>query len=787
MGRAQSGSDDGAKRVEEDRSSSEGICGASPDVARREAIKSLGLLGAGAVALPLAGCQALRKLPSQVREDGTGLAYRKPYVPGAERFGTGEEVKIRTSCGQCPAGCGLEVRVVEGRAVGIAGNPTHPLNRGTVGPRGIASLQALYDADRIAKPLRRNGNKLVPIEWNEAIDLLTSKLADLRKRAPHRLLVMSGRERGVMQDLLARFCRAYGTPNLVDGRPGRSATLAQATLATLGKFESPAVDWSRARYVLSLEAGLSEDSCQAIAFHRGAASLRRDHPGFRAKMVHVGPVFDLAAHNADEWIPAAPGSSLSLALAICHVLLRERLHDSQFVKEQCSGFDGAGFGTFVEPFSPESVSTTTGVPARTIERIAREMAAERPAVAIIDERSLGYSNGWETALAALGLNALLGGIGRSGGLWLAPSAPLAEWGPVELDETATIGLARPRLDGAGGADYPLATSIPELLPAAMADKDAGPEAVLVYQANPAWARPQPRRWREALAKIPFVVSFTPYLDETAEEVAHLVLPDHTFLERWEDAGAAPSPGRALVGVRRPVVDPFLDTRAAGDVILDVARRLGGAVARAFPWETFRDALDARLVGLHAASRGSVTGTSEREFLVRLFDQGFWEDSLEPSEAVTFRFFAEHAEPEWHGDKKAFPLLLLPYRPAGYAEGSGANQPWLRELRSRPGVPFWSTPASMHPDSAGGARDGDLVTLASAHGSITVPVRLDPLMWRGCVAVPMGGGHTALGRWAKGVGANVMELLDPTPAPHTGARLTCGTRVRIAPAKKGREA
>src|SRR3990170_7102933 len=86
--------------------------------------------GAGALALP--GCE----------KDPYALA--KPSVPGAERWSRGEEKWVASSCGMCPAGCGIRVRVMEGRAVKIEGNPEHPLNRGGLGPKGSAGLQMLY-------------------------------------------------------------------------------------------------------------------------------------------------------------------------------------------------------------------------------------------------------------------------------------------------------------------------------------------------------------------------------------------------------------------------------------------------------------------------------------------------------------------------------------------------------------------------------------------------------------------------------------------------------------------
>lgn len=745
-----------------------------PPMTRRDIFGALGLAGAAAVAGGAASI--LRGPPLHHGHDSTGVARNKPHVPGAELYGSDEEKWVATSCGQCPAGCGVRVRVVKGRAVRIEGNAQNPLNRGGIGPRGLSGLQALYDADRIPGPLVREGGKLVPIQWDRAIAMLTEKLAAARRDGPHRVLVMTGRERGFMHDLWARFAQAFGTPNFVDGRPSRSTVFAQALSASVGHFELPSFDWASAEFVLSLEAGVLEDSCQLVYLARAAAEMHRGRVGRRTSIVHAGPVFDLSAHNADDWITITPGASGALALGIAHVLLRDDLYDKRFVEERSEGFSDF-YAMVMSGFSPEQTEAKTGVRAARVVSLAHDLAARRPSFVYADERTLAYSNGMETALAVLALNALLGAMGTL--VRPEPPPPYASWPDVELDAIAREGLAKPRMDGAGSPAFPLALSVHETLVDALTGEGA-PAVVLLDHANPVYARKQPDRWRKALSQVPFVVSFSPYRDETVEFVAHLVLPDPTYLERWDDAASAPSMGTPVAGVRRPVVEPLLNTRPTGDVLVDVARGLGGAVAAAFPWSGSSGALDARMRGLFEARRGSIIEVKESAFLVKLYERGFWTDpDAPPLEIERFVFFDEHADAEFEGDESAFPLRLLPYRPVGYAEGSGANLPWLRQVRSRPDLPTTTTFATIHPDSAPGVVTGEWLEIASPFGTIVAAARIEPRMTPGYVAIPMGGGHEAFGRWAIGRGANVMKIVAPGAARRTGANVLCSTRVRAS--------
>lgn len=745
---------------------------ADRSIGRRDALGALGLAGAAAAVGGVATHVAIGGPASH--GVATSRALDKPYVPGAEHFASREERFVATSCGQCSAGCGVRVRVVEGRAVRIEGNPANPVNRGAIGPRGLASLQSLYDADRIPGPLVRQGGKLVPIAWDAAVALLAGKLADQRGRGPQGLLVMTGSERGFAHDLLARFAQAYGTPNFVDGRPTRSSTLAQATLAMMGTFETPVCNAPRANYVLSLGAGMLEDSCHVVCLTRAAAEGRGRPDGRRAVLVHASSYFDLTAQTADDWIRIRPGSSAAIALGIAHVLVRDALYDADAVADRILGFDA--FAKWVKDgFPPARVAAIAGVPAEIVEKLAHDLVSRKPSFVYADERTFAFSNGWETALAILAVNTILGAVGPL--VQVQEPPPYAAWPDVEMDGVASAGVTMARLDRAGTPEYPLARSVHETLPEAIL---SGPPAIaLLDHANPAYSRQQPERWRKALAAVPFVVSFSPFRDETVESLAHLVLPDHTFLERWDDAGAAPT-DVVFAGVRRPVVAPLLDTRSTADGILDLARRLGGSVARSMPWASSRDALEARLLGLFEARRGSIVETSKDAFFRRLYEQGFWTDAGagEPmAPCVTLR--TEYADAQWQGDDRTYPLLLLPYRSTGYAEGSGANLPWLRQMRPRPDSPRTAgTLVSVHPDDAPDLQTGDTIEVTSPFGKIVATARIEPRMVPGCVSIPMGGGHEAFGRWAKGRGANVLTLVAPGPAPKSGADAVCTTRVRI---------
>jgi len=587
----------------------------------------------GAVAAAAAGCQGIRALG-----DIQAATYQAEMLP------QGIEGWVASVCQQCPGGCGILVRTVTAvedgvkRAVKIEGNPYHPISRGTLCPKGAAGLQALYDPDRITTPLRRAGNrgegKWHPIGWDEALAIVAERLRDLRARGEaHTLLAIAGQARGLMPALLQRFLEAYGSPNYVTTAHGCEASR-QVMRLTQGIDEPIAYDLERASYVLAFGAGLLESGWSPVRQARAFANLRQGTPGRRARVVHVDPRLSVSAAKADEWIPIRPGTDGALALGLAHVIVGEGLYDKEFVAERTFGFEDwrdaagptrLGFKSLIlAEYRPEAVAAITGVPIATIVRVAREFAAARPALALGGSGASLHTNGLYNRLAIQALNALVGSVEAPGGTTAQRRPPVAPMPPVRRDAAAARGLAMPRLDGAGTAGAPLAASAIHALPEAVrAGRPHRPGALLLYYANPAYSSPEFARAPELFQRIPFIVSFSPFLDETARH-ADLVLPDHTYLERWQDDPVEAVWGPPVLGVRQPAVEPRHQTRHTGDVIIRLAQALGGSVAEAFPWKDFQDLLRAAFQGVAEARRGLVMTTPFEEARQRRqAEAGFW--------------------------------------------------------------------------------------------------------------------------------------------------------------------
>jgi len=805
-----------------------------PALTRRRFLKTV---STAALAGGLAGCRLEERL-----EEGWPEEYgvEKPPVPGMADWTVGEERHYNSVCFQCPGGCGIQVKVVEGRAIKIEGNPRFPTNLGGLCPKGQNGLQVLYDPDRIKGPMRRVGErgsgKWQTISWEQAIQEVATRLKGLRQaRRPHALAILGGHYRGHMYPLMERFLRVYGSPNNITHDLGSMEGSRIALYFMQGIKNYLAYDWPNANYILCFGTSLLEAGVPATYRLRMYSQMRRGRPGERTKIVQVDVRRSISASKSDEWIRIRPGTDGALALGLAHVIIRENLYDRYFIDHLSFGFQDwkdesgktyQGFKRLVlEKYSPDLVAQITGVPVETIERIAREFASHRPSIAICGRGVSGQSNGLYTCMAIHSLNALSGAIDQPGGVMFQRRPPYREWWEPTLDPIAREGLAHPRIDLAGTEEFPFASSAYGRLPDnILAGHPYELDTLFLYYTNPLFSCSQIDKYYQAFKKIPFIVSFSPFLDESTS-MADLILPDHTYLERWEDDEIPSSVGFPLLGIRQPVVRPLYDTRHTGDVIIAIAKAIGGPVGAAFLdsyWEMVRYALE------------GLKGKGTDGFWEGLLDQGGWwappytfgqwrevlktpsgkfeffsqemkrridhlasnlatREALQQEEALEMllskwqleargeEVFMPHYEPlRLSGEEKDYPFLINTYKVMPHAEGRGGNQPHLQEIFGLQHGISWNPWVEIHPEDARrlGLEDGEWISIESPLGKARFKVLIFEGAQPGVINIPFEYGHRAYGRWAINRGENINKLIVAEFNYLTGNLSWGSTRVRI---------
>ncbi|RMF56733.1 MAG: hypothetical protein D6748_12860 [Calditrichaeota bacterium] len=540
--------------------------------------------------------------------------------------GAGIETWKCSVCRLCPGGCGIKVRLVDGRPVKIEGNPLSPVNRGGLCPAGHAGLQVLFNSDRISTPLKRVGergeNRWEAISWEEALQLFYDYLLKLRnEKTPHHLLVLDGESRGLQKRLLERFLEAYGTPNYFNLSSQEPSSL--PFLLMHGRKNTPGYDFQNTRFILSFGNDFldSEGPPSRMAYLFG--ELRQNPGRNRVKIVQIDPRLSTTAVKADRWIPLNPGTYGALALGVAHIMVVEGLYNKTFVENHTFGFEDwvdnkgnshIGFKTLLlKEYYPEKVSGITGVPIDDIIRVARSFAENQPGIAIWGRGVTNHSNALFSQMAIHALNALVGSINSPGGILEAPPEPPTGLPPLVQDKLAQWGSAQSPVFQYRGAKLPATMeSLAYLLDNIQSGEPYPIEVALLIHTNPLFELPEKERFQKALEKIPFVVSFSSEMDESSIW-ADLILPDHTYLEKWDLDYEVPQLPFTQVTISQPIIQPRFNTRHIGDVILSCARLLGGSVQKSLPETDYRGLVQKEAEALFRSHRGFITSGQFEDF------------------------------------------------------------------------------------------------------------------------------------------------------------------------------
>ena len=606
-----------------------------------------------------------------------------------------DEIKT-TTCYMCACRCGIKVHLKNGKVRYIEGNRDHPVNKGVLCGKGSAGIMQHYSPARLQAPMKRVGprgsGEFVEISWDEALDIATGWLGDVRKDDPRKFALFTGRDQS--QALTGWFAQQYGTPNFAAHGGFCSVNMAAAGLYTFGgsfwEFGEP--DWDRTEYFMLF--GVAEDhASNPIKTALGKLKARG------VKIVAINPVRTGYNAIADEWVGIRPGTDGMLVAALIHELLRTQKIDLDYlvrytnapwlvIRDPGAADDGliargengkplafdkatnalvdasrvdispAMVGRFTLPdgreavpsftliaerylsneYSPEKAAAATGVPVETIRRLAAELAhaafekqitldvpwtdwagrrhetmTGRP-VAMHAMRGISaHSNGFHTCRLIHVLQILLGSIDCPGGFRYKPPFPrptpppnrpagkLASIKPGTPLPGAPLGFpqgpedllvdsegAPVRIDKAYSWDAPVAAhGLMHMVITNAAKGDPYPvDLLFMYMANMSWNSsmnvPAVMNYLTEKDpatgdyKIPKIIYSDAYFSEMVP-YADLILPDTTYLERWDCISMLDrpisEPDGAADSIRQPVVEPDRDVRAFQTVLIDIGARL----------------------------------------------------------------------------------------------------------------------------------------------------------------------------------------------------------------------
>jgi anaerobic selenocysteine-containing dehydrogenase/Fe-S-cluster-containing dehydrogenase component len=607
-------------------------------------------------------------------ESGGGRNRFISYIlPPEEGIIPGEAYFSPSTCTECPAGCGLSVKLREGWPIKLEGAPGHPVNDGGLCIRGQSSLSRLYHPKRIATPLLRNGEgKFQGISWEKALSLVSDSLARSRG-AGRKNLYLSGRTTGSLSRLIGTFCETLGVERLPEFEVFAHSAVKGANELLFGAREVPHYRIERADFLLTVGADILETHVSPVSYTR-KLSRARGQGDFR--WFHVEPHLSLTGANADKRYVVKPGKEAILLSFLFRRLLERGSREHGFPPEVESAFPR---------MSVESVSEGTGITAGGVKEIGDAIAnARRPLV-------------------------IAGGVSTSqpGGLVVAGLAGMIQWAAGGIP-----GL----VDFSRGENYERIGTFREMedLSARMGRGEVG--VLFLSRTNPVFSLPGGYSFRENLGKANLSVGICDLLDETMRE-ANLILPFSHSLESWGDV----EPRRGVASLVKPALAPLHDTHSEGEILLRIAVKSSGKeIAKSYREYLF-DAWKKRF------------GEKGRdEFLKR----GYVEDSL-PAKRVSLdgRKAASLLKRMRAGGEVGVPVLLLAPSLRTF-DGRSRGLPLLSEIPDPLTTISYGRWLSVSPGAAKrmGLKEKEEVAVSSAGWSEVLPVKVQPGLAEGVYVV-----------------------------------------------------
>lgn len=462
---------------------------------------------------------------------------------------------VKSVCRFCGTGCGVMLGVKERKLVALRGDAKHPTTRGLVCAKSLFLPKVVNSPDRLTTPMIRKNGKLVDASWEEAMDLVCDRFAEVIKdKGPDAVAYYGSGQAMTEESYLANriFKGGIGTNN-VEGNPRLCmASAVGGYVSTFGKDE-PMGCYDDIRHAdVFFLVGSNTAECHPVIFDQilAAKKERRD-----VKVVTIDPRKSPVSRHSDLYLQPAPGLDLAVFHAMAQVIIEEGRHDRAFLDKNCqfkvvkdgtpTNVDFDGYVAWLQQYTPEKAEAICGVPAADIRHAARIFAGGRTMslwTMGLNQRTKGV---WANNLMH-NLHLITGMIGKPGATPFSLTGQPNACGGVR--DTGTLSHLLPygrsvkkaehraEMEKMWGSVPGTIKDKPGLHTIAMFDALAEDkiQAMLILTTNPGHTLPHANKYRDAMGKPrpnkPFVVVLDIFPTRTTE-LADVVLPAAMWAEK----------------------------------------------------------------------------------------------------------------------------------------------------------------------------------------------------------------------------------------------------------------
>ncbi len=493
---------------------------------------------------------------------------------------------VRSTCGYCGVGCGLYIGVKDDKPVYVKGDPRHPVNIGTLCPKGLSEHEMVHSPNRLASPMIRKNGTLTPVTWEEAFRHTSDKFKEIQQKYGKKAIGVISTGQFLTEDFytLGKFVQlGLGTNNYCGNTTLCMASAVMGYKQSFGSDGPPASyeDFSHADVIMLIGANIA-DNHPILKLH---IAKNKKTTGKKPTIIVVDPRHSKTANMADIFVPLKPRSDLAFINGLCYIIFEQGWEDEAFIKARTSGYR-AFKKHIMEKYPPQVVANITGIDVKTLYEIARIYAGADKALSAWTMGVNQSSIGTDTVSAINNLALITGNIGKPGAAPFSITGQCNAMGTREFGFTASMPGYRDFKNPAHRRELAELWGVPEEIiptergysyPQIIEAIDRGEiKALWVTATNPLVSYPNQQKLRETLKKLEILVVQDAFMSETAE-VADVLFAAAT----WSEKEGVYTNSERRCNYAKQALEPYADTMSDANIVIEFSKYFEGVHAMLF--------------------------------------------------------------------------------------------------------------------------------------------------------------------------------------------------------------
>jgi len=503
---------------------------------------------------------------------------------------------VRSTCGYCGVGCGLYIGVKGDDPVYVKGDPDHPVNRGTLCPKGLSEHEMVRAPTRLPGAMIKRNGGFEQISWDEAFKTVSDKFKEVQSRYGKKSVAVISTGQLLTEEFytLGKFVQLGLETNNYDGNT--TLCMASAVMGYKQSFGSDGPpgcyeDFSHAEVIMLIGANIA-DNHPILKLH---IARNRQMRGKKPTIIVVDPRHSKTANMADIYLPIKPRTDLALINGLCYIIWEQGWMDEKFINERTVGYKE--FIKQIQKYPPQEVAHITGIEVKTLYEVARLYAGAEAAMSAWTMGVNQSAQGTDTVSAIVNLALMTGNLGKPGGSPMSITGQCNAMGTRESGFTSSIPGYRNFASEKDRREYAQIVGVPEELvpsergyayPQIIEGIEKGEiKALWVVATNPLVSYPDQPRLRKALSKLEMLVVQDSFMSDTAE------LADVLFgAATWSEKTGTYTNSERRCNLAKKSVPNYQDSKSDFHIVVEFSKYFEGKYELLFNgWTKPEDAFE----------------------------------------------------------------------------------------------------------------------------------------------------------------------------------------------------